>query len=113
MPFLRQALACGGCLVEVKAVSCARASSIEFGQTWEWLTANRGANVAAGTVPLLIALLRTEQPAVLRAAMNALWNLAKGSSQNKDAIIAAGTVPLLIALLRSELSAVQQPTAVF
>ena len=56
--------------------------------------------IAAGAVPLLVALLRSEQSASVAAG--ALSTLAEGSRYNQDAITAAGAVPLLVAMLRSD-----------
>ena len=57
--------------------------------------------IAAGTVPSLTALLRSDESAVEHAAAGALRTPAGGSQHAKDAIIAAGAVPLLLALMRS------------
>ena len=71
----------------------------------------RDAIIAAGTLPLLVALLRSDNSGLHQQAADALLSLAEGSQQNKDAIIAAGVVPLLVALLRSDKPAVHQPAA--
>ena len=73
--------------------------------------ANTIAIIAAGAVPPLVALLRSELPAVQRPAAGALWNLAVGSQHSKEAIIAAGAVPPLVALLRSDQSVVRREAA--
>ena len=54
--------------------------------------------IAAGAVPLLVELLRSDLPALQKAAAGALWFLALGSQQSKDAIISGGDVPPLAAL---------------
>ena len=63
--------------------------------------------IAADALPLLVAVLGSDQLAVLVA----LSDLAEGCQQNRDAIIAAGAVPLLVALLRSEQPAMQAVSA--
>lgn len=67
-------------------------------------TSQATAIIAAGALPLLVALLQSDKSAVQEAAAHALRSLAIGSvsndEQNKEAIIAAGAVPLLVALLR-------------
>ena len=64
---------------------------------------HEGAVIAAGAVPLLVALLRSDEPAVQEQAAGALGGL----HHSKDTIIAAGAVPLLVALLSSEQPDVQ------
>ena len=49
--------------------------------------------IAAGVVPLLVALLRSDQPAVQEHAALALTSLADGSQHIQDAINAAGSAP--------------------
>ena len=71
---------------------------------------NKDAIIAAGAVPQLVALLRSDEPVVQEKAASALWGLS-GSRQDKDAITAAGAVPLLVALLRSDKPAVQEAAA--
>lgn len=63
-------------------------------------------NIIAG--PMLVALLRSNQPAVQEPAAAALAALGVGSEQNEDAIIAACAVPLLVASLRLQQSVVQR-----
>ena len=60
-------------------------------------------------MPLLVALLRSDQPATQKPTADALANLAIGAQQSKDAIIAAGAVPLLVALLRLDQLDAQKP----
>ncbi|KAL3150879.1 hypothetical protein ABBQ32_000628 [Trebouxia sp. C0010 RCD-2024] len=48
------------------------------------------AAAAEGAVPLLVALLRADQPSVQQKAAGALSNLSAGSQQSMDAIIVAG-----------------------
>lgn len=67
---------------------------------------NEDALTAAGSVPFLVALLRSDQPAVQEPAATALDKFAGGSQQNRDAIIAADALSKLAALLRSDQSAV-------
>ena len=67
--------------------------------------------MAAGAVPPLDALLKSDKPGVQEQAGKALHVLAIGSEQNQDAMIAAGAVPLLVALLRSDKPAVQERAA--
>ncbi|KAL3157946.1 hypothetical protein ABBQ32_012348 [Trebouxia sp. C0010 RCD-2024] len=52
--------------------------------------------IVAGAVPLLVALLRSEQPTVQEQAAAALRRLAFGSQQTKDAVLAAGALPWLV-----------------
>ena len=59
-------------------------------------------------LPLLVALLRSDQPAVQEQAARALWALACGDQENKDVIMAACVVPQLVALLDSNHPAVQE-----
>ena len=67
---------------------------------WKKATAGsqllRDAIVAAGAVPLLVPLLRSDQPALQMQASGALWCLAHNSQQNRIATIAAGIVPLML-----------------
>ena len=72
---------------------------------------NRDAIVAAGVVPLLVALLGSDQPALQQQVSNALRCLTHGSQQIRDAIFAASAVPVLIALLRSDHAYVQAQAA--
>ena len=72
---------------------------------------NQDTIVAADAVPLLVALLRSNQPSVQEPAAIALWNITNGCQQNKDAIIAADAVPVLVALLQTEQPAVQELAA--
>ena len=51
--------------------------------------------IAAGAVPLLVALLRSDEPAVQEQAAYTLAVSAQESQQNQDAVIAARAVPLL------------------
>ena len=64
--------------------------------------------VAAGAVPMLVALLG---PAVQEKAAAAVCAIAAGSQQNRDAIIAAGAVPPLVGPLRADQPAVQEKAA--
>ena len=65
--------------------------------------------IAAGSLPLLVALVRSDQPAVQISASNTLQVLAINSQQNKRASIAAGVVPILTYMLRSGQPAAQAP----
>lgn len=62
----------------------------------------RAAMIAAGAVPLLVALLTSEEPQVQAAAAQASWHFALGYEQAQDAIIAANALPQLVMLLRSD-----------
>ena len=62
---------------------------------------NRDSIIAAGALPLLVAFLRSQQPAVQQAAAKAFWHISRGSQQNKAAIVAAGGVHSLVATLKS------------
>ncbi|KAL3146084.1 hypothetical protein ABBQ38_015433 [Trebouxia sp. C0009 RCD-2024] len=66
---------------------------------WASSQLNRDATVAAGVVPLLVAMSSSNLPAAQEAAAAALLSLADGSQANNDA---AGAVPLLVALLRQQ-----------
>ena len=67
--------------------------------------------IAAGAVPLLVALLSVDQPAVQEQAAGALKRLAGGSEPSREAIRAAGAERPLAALLRSAEPAVQEQAA--
>ena len=67
--------------------------------------------IAAGVVPLLVALLRSDHAHVQKEAARALGTLADGSEQSEDAIISAGGVPLLVALFRSDQPSVPEEAA--
>ena len=56
----------------------------------------------------LVALLRSEQAAVQKAAASVLQSLASGCQEDRNVIIAAGAVSQLNALLRSDQPAVQE-----
>ena len=58
---------------------------------------NIDAIIAAGAVPTLVALLRSNELDVQVPAADALCSFAEGCQQDIDAIIAAGAVPLLVA----------------
>ena len=73
---------------------------------------NRDGVIAAGALPLLVALLRSDQPAVQEAATGCCGNLSSGSQLDENAIIAAGAVPLLVALLSSHHPALQEAAAI-
>ena len=64
--------------------------------------------IAAGALPLLIVLLRSEIWTQQVLAAGALTHLANGSQKTRDDIFAVGIVPLLVTLLRSNKPAVQQ-----
>lgn len=68
---------------------------------------NKNAIIATGALPPLVALLRSEEPAVQAQAARTVRSLATGSQHNQNAIIAADTVPAILALLGAEQSAVQ------
>lgn len=80
-------------------------------QSCNWYLGNRDAVLAVVAVPLLVALMRSDPPAVQRTAASALRTLADSSKKLEDAIIVAGAVPLLVALLRSEQPTVQEQAA--
>ena len=67
--------------------------------------------IAAGALPLLVRLLRSDHLAVQHLTVGLFKNFAAGSQQNKDAIIAAGALPLLITLLQSDKPSVVQQAA--
>lgn len=69
---------------------------------------NMNAITAAGAIPLLVQLLKPNQPAVQIPAAGALSNLALHSECSRDVIVAAGAVPLLAALFWSNRPAVKQ-----
>ena len=71
---------------------------------------NKDAIIAARASLALVAVLRSDQCAVQKAAVGALKVLAY-SSQPKDAIIATGAVPSLVVLLGSTNHEVQQQAA--
>ena len=62
-------------------------------------------------MPLLVALLRSNQPAVQEAVTNALTNLAVDFHHNQKAIIAAGALPLFAALSENKQLRVQAAAA--
>lgn len=72
---------------------------------------NRTRMTAAGAVPLLVTLLRSDPPGVQEQAAAALYVSAYAALRNKDAVIAAGTVPLLVHFLRSDKPDVQETAA--
>ena len=61
---------------------------------------DKDAMIAAGMIPAIVALLKSDQPRVQEEAALALGNISRESQHNK-AVIAAGAVPLLAALLHS------------
>jgi len=73
---------------------------------------NKDAIIAAGALPLLANLLRSEKLSVLQPVLEACNSLAAfGSQQNYDAVIAAGVLPLVVSLLRSNMAGVQEVAA--
>ena len=64
--------------------------------------------IGAGTLPPLLALLRSDQPTVKASAATALASLGQ---QNSEAVSAAGAVPPLVPVLRSGDTAVHESTA--
>ena len=63
---------------------------------------SKDAFIAAGVLPPLVAMLRSNHLDVQMAAVCTLGSLVYGSEQNKAAIIAAGAVPPLVEALRSQ-----------
>ena len=88
---------------------------------------SRDAIIAAGAVPLLVAMIGSDIPYTSKSddclevarkvsyvqdvAAYALGNLAAGSQQNNDAVMAAGAVPVLVTMLRSHQPKAQQIAA--
>ena len=70
----------------------------------------KDAIIAAGAVPWLVALLKSDW-SDMAAAAEALQNLAAGCQHNRDDIIAACAAPLLVGLLRSHQPRVQTAAA--
>lgn len=64
---------------------------------------SKDAVIAAGALPLLVTMLRSDRPNVRDVAVGVLGCVANGSQQSKDAVVAAGALPLLIALSLSQL----------
>lgn len=62
--------------------------------------------IAAGAVPLLVTLLRSDKPALQSSAADASGALGRdfGSYQNRGAVAEAGVMPLLVALAKSDQS---------
>ncbi len=58
--------------------------------------------MAAGAIPPLVHLLRSDTVPVQQQAAAALANLSAGSPSRKDAIVAAGAIPPLMHLLYSD-----------
>lgn len=72
----------------------------------------KDAIIAAGAVPLLIAMLRSEQPDVQASAAAALQSILEYRGLwHKECFMADGIVPSLVALLRSDQPAAQTMAA--
>lgn len=59
----------------------------------------KNAIVSTGTLPRLVALLRSPEPQTQEAVAEAVWTLAIGCEHGRDAIITAGALPGLLSLL--------------
>jgi len=71
---------------------------------------SQDAIISADVLPLLVALLRSDNSVVQERAATAISLLA-GSQANTDAIVSAGAVPLLVGMLKADKLSVQNDAA--